>query len=95
MFWSFWFLFCLALAIPVDTKNVDENVAEQTTLTTFLVMTWVLLSSIYIASISTDSSSEDSDSKDSRVEIIPDQPGDEVEWEFVRTGKSVSGNIYL
>ena len=94
MFWSLLFAFCLTLAIPVETKNVGEKLSEQTTLTTFLVMTWVLISSIYIASISTDSSDEDSDS-DSKEEIIPDQTGEEVEWEFVRTGKSVVGKIYL
>ena len=96
MFWSVVLSLCLALAIPVETKSVGEKISEQATLSTFLTLTYFLLTSIYIAAVSTDSSSSSEEDSDSitREEVIPDQSGDEVEWEFVRTGKSVEGNIY-
>ena len=82
MFWSVVLIVCLASAIPVETKGVGEKMSEQAMLSTFLAMAYFLLTSIYIASFSTDSSSKDSDSGSiTREEEIPDQSGDDVEWQ--------------
>ena len=94
MLWSIVLSFCLALAIPVETKSVSDKISEQATLSTFLAVAYFLITSIYIAStLSTDSSSSSEEDSDSREEVYPDQSGDNVHWEFVKTGKS-KGNIY-
>ena len=59
---------CLALAIPVETKNVGDNISEQATLSTFLAMAYFLMTTIYIATVSSNSSSEEA-SDNSREEV--------------------------
>ena len=79
MFWSVVLSVCLALAIPVETKNVGDNISEQATLSTFLAMAYFLMTTIYIAAVSSNSSSSSEEDADSREEVIPDQSGDEIQ----------------
>ena len=90
-----WVSFILLLLLASCGANVEPSscgdaitlaVSDRASLTSFLV---ILLFGL-VTSLTSGSSTEDSSSEEEEP-VMTQQPGTEVKWEFVRTGKSVEG----
>ena len=87
-------LLAILSATPVEPVPVEGFLSTPATFTSFLVMVLTLVTVSGMASLTSVSSSSGSDISSDEDQPGPNldpQPGSEVQWGFIKTGKSVEG----